>query len=50
MLRRAGGHGKGHQIYRQSRHRSLWTTSLGAKRAYVTLLGGHGPQVVSVQR
>jgi len=50
MLRRAGGHGKGHRIYRQSRHRTLWTTSLGAKRAYVTLLGGRGPQVVSVQR
>ncbi len=50
MLRRAGGHGRGHRIYRQSRDRSLWTTSLGAKRAYVTLLGGHGPQVVSVQR
>jgi hypothetical protein len=50
MLRRAGGHGRGHRIYRQSRQRTLWTTSLGAKRAYVTLLGGHGPQVVSVQR
>jgi len=50
MLRRAGGHGKGHRIYRQNHERRLWTTSLGAKRAYVTLLGGHGPQVVSVQR
>jgi hypothetical protein len=50
MLRRAGGHGKGRRIYKQSRHRSLWTTSLGVKRAYVTLLGGHGPQIVSVQR
>ena len=50
MLRRAGGHGKGHRIYRQSHHRRLWTTSLGSKRAYVTLLGGRGPQIVSVQR
>jgi hypothetical protein len=50
MLRRAGGHGKGHRIYRQSHHRRLWTTSLGAKRAYVTLLGGQGQQIVSVQR
>ena len=50
MLRRAGGHGNGHRIYRQSHQRSLWTTSLGAKRAYVTLLGGHGPQVISVKR
>jgi hypothetical protein len=50
MMRRAGGHGKGRRIYRQSHHRRLWTTSLGAKRAYVTLLGGHGPQIVSVQR
>lgn len=49
MLRRVGGHGKGHQIYRHNRHRSLWSTALGTKRAYVTLLG-HGQQVVSVQR
>jgi hypothetical protein len=50
MLRRAGGHGNGRQIYRHSPDRRLWTTSLSTKRAYVTLLGGHGPQIVSVQR
>jgi hypothetical protein len=50
MMRRAGGHRSGRRIYVQSHHRRLWTTSLGAKRAYVTLLGGHGPEVVSVQR
>jgi hypothetical protein len=50
MLRRAGGHGRGRRIYRQSHRRRLWTTSLTSKRAYVTLLGGHGPQIVSVQR
>jgi hypothetical protein len=50
MLRHASGHGKGHQIYRHNRHRRPWTTALGAKRAYVTLLGGHGQQVISVQR
>jgi hypothetical protein len=50
MLRRAAGHGKGHRIYREGRHHRLWSTALGAKRAYVTLLGGHGPRVISVQR
>jgi len=51
MLRRVAGHGRGHRIYgRRGLDPRLWTTSLGPKRAYLTLLGGDGPRVVSVKR
>jgi hypothetical protein len=51
MLRRVAGHGRGHRIYgRRGLDRRLWSTSLGPKRAYLTLLGGDGPRIVSVKR
>jgi hypothetical protein len=51
MLRRVAGHGRGHRVYGQKGFdRRLWTTSLGVKRAYFTLLGGDTPRVVSVKR
>jgi hypothetical protein len=51
LLRRVAGHGRGQKIYgRRGFNRKLWTTSLGPKRGYVTILGGDGPRVVSVKR
>jgi hypothetical protein len=50
MLKRTGGHGGSRRIYKRNASRTLWTTSLGKKRAFVTLLGGHGPKIVSVKR
>ncbi len=51
LLRGVAGRGRGHKLYRRRGFgRRLWTTSLGPKRAYFTLLGGDGPRVVSVKR
>jgi hypothetical protein len=50
MLKRMGRHGGGRRIYRRNASRTLWTTSLAGRRAFVTLLGGHGPKIVSVKR
>jgi hypothetical protein len=51
LLRRVAGHGRGRSIYgRRGLNRKLWTTSLGSKRAYLTILGGEGPRIVSVKR
>jgi hypothetical protein len=51
MLRGLAGHGGTRRLYR--RHgdsRRVWTTSLGTRRAFVTLDGGNGPRIISVQR
>lgn len=50
LLRRIGAHGRGHRVYSHDADRRLWTTSLSGKRAFVTLLGEHGPRIVSVRR
>jgi hypothetical protein len=50
MLKRIGKGGAGHAIYSHGSDRRLWTTSLSTTRAFVTLLGGGGPKIVSVQR
>jgi hypothetical protein len=50
MLKRIGGKGHGRRIYSRGRARQLWSTSLSAKRGFVTLLGGGGPKIVSVKR
>jgi hypothetical protein len=51
LLRRVAGHGRGQKVYgRRGFNRKLWTTSLGPKRVYLTILGGDGPRVVSVKR
>jgi hypothetical protein len=51
MLKKVGRGGAGHAIYSHGADRTLWTTSLSAKRAFVTLLGGGGgPKIVSVHR
>jgi len=50
MLKRIGGKGRGHRVYSHGEARQLWSTSLAAKRGFVTLLGGGGPKIVSVQR
>jgi hypothetical protein len=50
MLKRIGRHGSGHTVYSHGADRRLWTTSLSGKRAFITLLGGGGPKIVSVQR
>ena len=50
MLKKLGRHGSGHTVYRHGRDRTLWTTSLSKHRAFVTLLGGGGPKIVSAKR
>jgi hypothetical protein len=50
MLKRMGSRGAGHRIYKRAARRTLWTTSLSKKRAFVTLLGGNGPKIISVKR
>lgn len=51
MLRRVAGRGRGQRVYGQRGFdRRLWSTSLGPKRAYLTLLGGDGTRIVSVKR
>jgi hypothetical protein len=49
MMKRIGRK-RDHRIYLHRGHRRLWSTSLSAKRGYVTLLGGDGPKIVSVKR
>jgi hypothetical protein len=50
MLKKIGRRGPGHRVYSHGPDRRLWTTALSGKRAYVTILGGGGPKIVSVQR
>ena len=50
MLKRIGKRGGGHRIYSHGSSRLLWTTSLSRKRAFVTLLGGGEPKIVSIKR
>jgi hypothetical protein len=50
MLKKIGRRGPGHAVYSHGPDRRLWTTSLSGKRAFVTVLGGGGPKIVSVQR
>lgn len=50
MLKRIGRRGRGHRIYSRSRGRDLWSTSLSARRGFVTLIGRGGPKIVSVKR
>jgi hypothetical protein len=51
MLRRLKGSGGTKRIHRRRGHsRTLWSTSLGTRRAFVTLLGDNGPKIISVQR
>jgi MFS family permease len=44
------GRKRGRRIYSHSEGRQLWSTSLSARRGFVTLLGGGGPKIVSVKR
>jgi hypothetical protein len=51
LLRRVKGGGGNKRIHRRrGDSRRLWTTSLGTRRAFVTLLGHNGPKIISVQR
>jgi hypothetical protein len=50
MLKRIGGRGRGRRVYSRSRGRDLWSTSLSARRGFVTLIGRGGPKIVSVKR
>jgi hypothetical protein len=50
MLKRLGQGGWGHSIHSHHGDRRLWSTSLSAKRAFVTLIGGGRPRIVSVKR
>jgi hypothetical protein len=51
MLKRIRRKGGGHRIYSHGKNRhQFWSTSLSARRGFVTLLGGGGPKIVSVKR
>ncbi len=50
MIKRLGRPGSGHKVYSRGRRRDLWTTSLSARRVFVTLLGQGGPKIISKQR
>jgi hypothetical protein len=50
MLKGIGRKGSGRPVYSHGADRTLWTTALSGKRAYVTVLGGGGPKIVSAQR
>jgi len=50
VLKRIGGGGRGRRIYSRGSRGDLWSTSLSAKRGFVTLLGAGGPKIVSVKR
>ena len=50
MVKRIGGGGRGHRIYSRGERRQLWSTSLSARRGFATLLGGDGPEIISVRR
>ena len=48
MLRRLTGRGSGRRIYSHGPDRTVWSTSLSGKRAYVTLFGGGRTRIISV--
>jgi hypothetical protein len=48
MLRRLTGRGSGRRIYSHGPDRTVWSTSLSGKRAYVTLFGGGRLRIISV--
>jgi hypothetical protein len=48
MLRRLTGRGSGRRIYSHGSDRTVWSTSLSGKRAYVSLFGGGRLKIVSV--
>jgi hypothetical protein len=50
MLKRLGRPGAGRKVFARGRRPDLWTTSLTARRAFVTLLGRGGPRIVSTRR
>jgi hypothetical protein len=50
MIKRLGRPGAGHKVYSRGRRRDLWTTSLTARRVFVTLLGRGGPKIISKKR
>ena len=50
MLKRIGRKGPGRRIYSRGEGRQLWSTSLSARRGFVTLVGSGGPKIVSVKR
>jgi hypothetical protein len=50
MLKRIGRKGRGRRILTRGEGRQLWSTSLSARRGFVTLLGRGGPKIVSVRR
>ncbi len=50
MLKRIRRKGPGRRIYSRGEARQLWSTSLTAKRGFVTLLGRGGPRIISVRR
>ena len=50
MLKRIGRKGRGHRIYSRGGVATLWSTSLSARRGFVTLIGRGGPKIVSVKR
>jgi hypothetical protein len=50
MLKRLGRPGAGRRVFSRGRRPDLWTTSLTARRAFVTLLGRGGPRIVSTRR
>jgi hypothetical protein len=48
VLRRLTGRGSGRRIYSHGPDRTVWSTSLSGKRAYVSLFGGGRLKIVSV--
>jgi hypothetical protein len=50
MLKKLGGGGRGHSIYSRRRGSgTLWSTGLGTRRAYVTLLHSGDQRVLSIK-
>jgi hypothetical protein len=50
MVRRLKRDGSGRRVYSHGPDRTVWSTSLSGRRAYVTLFRGGGPKIVSVRR
>jgi hypothetical protein len=50
MMKRLRRHRPGHRVYSHGPNRTLWTTALSGRRAFVTLLGRGGPRIVSTRR
>jgi hypothetical protein len=50
MIKRIGHHGAGRRLYSRGRGPTLWTTSLTARRAFVTVLRHGGAKIVSTHR